>query len=75
MRQTCVLATALAILPLIAPWANGDEPDDKPITIPLDQIWAYEMPGTKDIRGLEPDKFGALFGLILGFGGRADCAC
>jgi hypothetical protein len=27
-------------------------------TIALDQIWAFEMPGTHDIRELEPDKFG-----------------
>ena len=26
--------------------------------IPLKDIWAYEMPGTKDVRELEPDKFG-----------------
>jgi hypothetical protein len=24
--------------------------------IPLDQIWGYEMPGTRDIRGLEPKR-------------------
>lgn len=27
-------------------------------TIQRDQIWAFEMPGTHDIRELEPDKFG-----------------
>lgn len=26
----------------------------EPKTIPLDEIWAYEMPGTKDVRELEP---------------------
>lgn len=26
--------------------------------IPLHQIWAYEMPGTRDVEKLEPDKFG-----------------
>ena len=26
--------------------------------IPLKDIWAYEMPGTRDVRELEPDKFG-----------------
>jgi hypothetical protein len=28
------------------------------VTIPLDRIWAYDMPGTQDVRDLEPDKFG-----------------
>jgi hypothetical protein len=27
--------------------------------IPLDQIWAYDMPGTRDIRELEPELVGA----------------
>jgi hypothetical protein len=27
--------------------------------IPLKDIWAYQMPGTRDIRDLEPDKFGS----------------
>jgi hypothetical protein len=27
-------------------------------TIPLDQIWAFDMPGTHDVQELEPDKFG-----------------
>lgn len=36
--------------------ARAKSPDDasKAITIPLDQIWAYEMPGTQDVRELEP---------------------
>jgi hypothetical protein len=34
--------------------------EDKPetVTIPLDQIWAWRMPGTRDIRSLEPQYFG-----------------
>lgn len=36
----------------------------EPVTIPLDQIWAYgmpstSMPGTRDVRELEPDHFGS----------------
>jgi hypothetical protein len=27
-------------------------------SIPLDQIWAYEMQGTRNIRDLEPEKYG-----------------
>jgi hypothetical protein len=30
----------------------------KPKIIPLKDIWAYEMPGTRDVWELEPDKFG-----------------
>ena len=29
-------------------------------TIPLEQIWAYEMPGTRDVRELEPDVYGTV---------------
>lgn len=32
--------------------------EEKPVVIPLKEIWAFEMPGTRDIRELEPDKFG-----------------
>ncbi len=36
--------------------ARTESPDDtsKAKTIPLDQIWAYEMPETRDVRKLEP---------------------
>jgi len=32
------------------------------ITIPLDEIWGYDLPGTKDIREIEPEseKFNAM---------------
>ena len=37
------------------PTAVEDDPPAKDAKlIPLDQIWAYEMPGTRDIRELEP---------------------
>jgi hypothetical protein len=29
------------------------QPDADVVTIPLDQVWAYEMPGTRDIRELD----------------------
>jgi hypothetical protein len=34
--------------------ANSEEATE----IPLKDIWAYQMPGTRDVRDLEPDKFG-----------------
>jgi hypothetical protein len=34
--------------------AVAEEP--KTVTIPLDQIWAWDMPGTRDIGQLEPNK-------------------
>jgi hypothetical protein len=39
---------------------TAKEPDEgqakDTIEIPLDQIWAYNMPGTRDIRDLEPEQ-------------------
>lgn len=32
----------------------ADIPNDQPKTIPLKEIWAFKMPGTKDVRQLEP---------------------
>ena len=32
--------------------ASGESPSDKTKIIPLDKIWAYEMPGTRDIKAL-----------------------
>lgn len=43
-----------ACLILSAGYALASEP--KTVTIPLDQIWAWEMPGTRDIGQLEPNK-------------------
>jgi hypothetical protein len=36
--------------------ATAETPSEPPTTkaIPLDQIWAFKMPGTKEIRTLEP---------------------
>ena len=33
---------------------NSEQPD-KPVTIALKEIWAWQMPGTKDVRKLEPE--------------------
>ncbi len=40
--------------------AMAAAPSEQPeaVEIPLKGIWAYDMPGTRDIRELEPDKFG-----------------
>jgi hypothetical protein len=35
-----------------------DVSEDGTVIIPLDQIWAYDMPNTRDIRLLEPKAFG-----------------
>ncbi len=32
--------------------------ESKAVTIPLDQVWAWDIPETKDIRTLEPKHFG-----------------
>src|SRR3972149_3930991 len=45
---------ALADLP-------GDQPEAKVVTIPLDQIWGYNMPGTRDVQKLEADTRSLLF--------------
>src|ERR1700754_2260350 len=42
---------------LFAPSVTSTEQGTK--TVPLTEVWAYQMPGTRDIRDLEPEKFGA----------------
>jgi hypothetical protein len=39
--------------------AESTKSPENALHIPLDQIWAYDMPGTKDVRELEPDLVGA----------------
>ena len=41
---------------LFSDHANGETGDQKPTTIPLDQIWAYDMPGTRGVGGLDAAK-------------------
>jgi hypothetical protein len=32
--------------------------EEKPVQIPLKEVWAKDMPGTRNIRDLEPERFG-----------------
>jgi hypothetical protein len=52
----CASAAVFVLLPAGPANATDDQSDS--VMIPLDQIWAYEMPGTRDVWELEPDKFG-----------------
>jgi hypothetical protein len=49
-----LIAIGLIVTAIICAQAIADPANEKPKTIPLDTIWAYEMPGTKDVRELEP---------------------
>jgi hypothetical protein len=51
-----MVVRTLAILALFLCCSAGDA--EEPVEIPLNEIWAYEMPGTKDVRELEPDVYG-----------------
>ena len=55
MSLFAVLAIAITFLGA----AQGETPKEQAVTIPLDKIWAYEMPGTRDVLELEPDRFGS----------------
>jgi hypothetical protein len=60
MKNILVVCGILALLTLLA-HAMANEPRKetaKIVEIPLKDIWAYQMPGTRDARELEPDKFG-----------------
>jgi hypothetical protein len=50
------LALVIAII-LVAPCASAEEP--AAVTIPLKDIWAWDMPGTKPITELDPKAYGA----------------
>jgi hypothetical protein len=52
LRTLCI-----AILACVSVAAFADSPSDI-VTIPLKDIWALDMPGTKDVKELEPEKFG-----------------
>jgi hypothetical protein len=43
---------------LLSPTCSAEGTDSQCVTIPLDRIWALEMPGSRDIRQLEPEVFG-----------------
>ena len=53
VRCVAFLAATLCSATLLA-----DEPN-KPVEIPLKDIWALDMPGTKDVRKLEPAGAGS----------------
>ena len=74
------LICGLAIAVLWGAIAAADAPSEqsKATTIPLDQIWGYNMPGTRDVRDLEPKRhvggltekeyiFGSLVNLIIAY--------
>ncbi len=50
-----MLCKALAILACLSSAAFAESPTE---TIPLKDIWAWDMPGTKNVRDLEPEVFG-----------------
>jgi hypothetical protein len=52
LRTLCIAFLACIELAVFA-----DSPSDT-VTIPLKDIWALNMPGTKDVRELEPDIYG-----------------
>jgi hypothetical protein len=57
MRRTAVLSgLALMLLPVAAASAEPAQEKQETVTIPLDKIWAYEMPGTQDVRKLQQHK-------------------
>jgi hypothetical protein len=51
-RFSLIAAFCLVVVPFSRSLAESPKEEAK--TIPLDQIWAYEMPGTKDVLQLEP---------------------
>jgi hypothetical protein len=54
MRPAIAQAIALAILASHSATAAAE----KAIEIPLKDVWAYQMPGTRDVRELEAERFG-----------------
>jgi hypothetical protein len=54
----CGIAFPILVISFATAGCGSEAPQGAVQTITLDQIWAFEMPGTHDIRELEPDKFG-----------------
>jgi hypothetical protein len=55
----------IAFVSLVGSAALAAAPDiEKAVMIPLDQIWAYKMPGTKDIQRLDPNPRSVFVGEI-----------
>lgn len=57
MKWFCLI-TGFALVMLLQKNTSAEDPKDEPKakTIPLDQIWAYRMPGTKEVLQLEPKQ-------------------
>ncbi|MEX2309520.1 MAG: hypothetical protein WD738_18105 [Pirellulales bacterium] len=51
MKRSFLIGAAL----LLSTSAVAVVPNEQPRTIPLDKIWAYKMPGTRDLQGLDKD--------------------
>ncbi|MFO0789994.1 MAG: hypothetical protein U0805_11105 [Pirellulales bacterium] len=58
LALSCASATALLITSCSTSVHESAATNGTYQTVAIDQIWAFEMPGTHDIRELEPDKFG-----------------
>ncbi|HZZ28115.1 MAG TPA: hypothetical protein VFE46_08940 [Pirellulales bacterium] len=56
----CFRTLCIAFLACISLAAFGDPPNQSStVTIPLKDIWASNMPGTIDVRDLEPEAYGS----------------
>jgi hypothetical protein len=58
MRWLVFASATLIILFLLGVGFAETNASPEKKEIPLKDIWAYRMPGTRDVRDLEPDKFG-----------------
>lgn len=56
LAVTCGFAAALFWSAVAAAEPPNEQADT--VTIPLDRIWAFHMPDTRDVRELEPERFG-----------------
>lgn len=52
------ISFAIAIAAGCASLAAAEEPEPKAVEIPLKEIWAFRMPGTRDVHQLEPEVYG-----------------
>jgi hypothetical protein len=56
LSLNCVVGVFLLFVPPVAAQSTEEESDAEVVEIPLEEIWAWWMPGTKNIAELEPDK-------------------
>lgn len=57
-RTKLTMFVLLLALSASAAMAAGQNEKKGAVEIPIKEVWAYQMPGTRDVRDLEPDKFG-----------------